>query len=478
MALSAALSFLPLNAEVKLPAFFSDNMVIQQQTEARFWGSARPSSTLSITPSWNGQRYKVKTDANGQWETSIPTPEAGGPYSICFDDGTDLVLDNVLVGEVWFCSGQSNMEEPMKGFPTQSVENATHDVFLSRDAGLRLLKVGNASKTEPQDDIKGTWTEADPTTVYAFSACAYYFGRYLRQALGVPVGLISSNWGGTAAEAWMSRDALKAFPQIEVPAAGKPIKGVKPTSLFNGMVHPFLGMAMRGCIWYQGESNYDHSEYYEDLFTALVAQWRQDWGIGEFPFYYCQIAPYDYSIITGEGQPVINSAYLREAQFKAEQRIPNCAMVVLLDGGDEVTIHPRRKQLAGERLAMKALAGTYGCKIDVESPRYASMEIKDSSIVVTFDHSPRYLDCTVCHSESVNFTIAGEDRVFYPAVAKIKWNTNTVEVSSPEVPHPVAVRYAFRNVVEGDLYGQNGMPVSSFRTDDWPIEPECIKTTK
>lgn len=473
MLAAALMAQAALKAEVTLPAFFSDNMVLQQQSRTALWGQANPNKMLRVKPSWNNKETKVMADENGDWKCYVETPVAGGPYYIIFNDGQEKVLDNVMIGELWFCSGQSNMEQPMKGYTSQSIENAERDLFLSGDASLRLFTVKRAAKNEPQGDVVGNWAEAEPSVVQDFSATAYYFGRFLRQALQVPVGLIVSSWGGTPAQAWTSREALADFPDYPVPGVGARFSGSTPSALYNGMVHPFLGLAMKGVIWYQGESNYERPDLYAALFTAMVKCWRDNWGIGEFPFYYCQIAPYDYSIITREGEPVINSAYLREAQLKAEEMIPNSAMVVLMDGGLKGGIHPRKKQLAGERLAMKALAGSYGFNIPVESPRLAQMAVHDSVAVLTFDHSPKYLDCT--RGELRWFTVAGEDKVFYPAQAKIRWNSNIIELHAPEVAHPVAVRYAFSNWAEGDLFGQNGWPVSSFRTDDWPIEPEGIK---
>ncbi|MBQ9201090.1 MAG: sialate O-acetylesterase [Bacteroidales bacterium] len=470
---AALLSQAAARAEVTLPSFFTDNMLLQQQSRAALWGTATPNRMVRVKTSWNNRETKVMADEQGSWKCYVETPVAGGPYYIVFNDGQEKVVDNVLIGELWFCSGQSNMEQPMKGYTSQSIENAERDIFLSTDASLRLFTVSRAARAELQDDVKGAWAEAEPAVVQDFSATAYHFGRFLRQALNVPVGLIVSSWGGTPAQAWTSGEYLADFPEYPVPQAGQRFTGNTPSALYNGMVHPFLGLTMRGVIWYQGESNYERPDLYARLFTKMVQCWRENWGIGEFPFYYCQIAPYDYSIITKSGEPVINSAYLREAQLQAEEMIPNSAMVVLMDGGLKGGIHPRKKQLAGERLAMKALAGTYGFKIPVESPRLASMEVRDSVAVLTFDHSPKYLDCT--RGELQWFTIAGEDSIFYPAQAKIKWNSNIIEVQAPQVARPVAVRYAFSNWADGDLFGQNGWPVSSFRTDDWPIKPECIK---
>lgn len=454
-----------LHAEIRLPAFFSDNMVLQQQCQANFWGWAQADQSLKIKTSWDNATYKVQADEQGAWKVQLQTPSAGGPYTISVSAGKEqLKLENVLIGEVWFCAGQSNMEQPMKGYPAQSITNGTRDILLSGDQQLRLLTTKRKVSFTALDDVTATWAEATPESVHDFSATAYYFGRFLRQSLDCPIGLVVSAWGGTCIEAWMDDASLTAFDQVKMPTAETKMHSNIPTALFNGMVHPYLGMSMRGVIWYQGESNYDRAHTYADMMQAMVATWRKHWNIGEFPFYYCQIAPYDYSIITPKGQEPINSALLREAQMKAEAMIPNAAMVVLLDAGMWSGIHPSNKQTPGERLAMQALAHTYGhSKVNVQSPRYASVEFQDTMAIVTFDRSPRGLDATL--GAPSGFEIAGPDSVFYPAKTHIRWNTNLVEVSAPEVKKPVAVRYAFGNCVEASLFGQNGMPVSSFRTD-------------
>ena len=291
-----------MQAEIRLPAFFSDNMVLQQQTQASFWGWADANQALKIKTSWNNATYKVQADENGAWKVKLETPVAGGPYSITLSAGKEnLTLDNVLIGEVWFCSGQSNMEQPMKGYPAQSITNGTRDIMLSADDQLRLMTVKRKVSYTPVDDVVGSWSEAMPATVHDFSATAYYFGRFLRQTLDCPVGLVVSAWGGTCIEAWMDDASLANFKEVKMPTPETKMHSNIPTALYNAMVSPFFGMAMRGVIWYQGESNYDRAHTYADMMQAMVASWRQHWDIGEFPFYYCQIAPYDYSIITPKG---------------------------------------------------------------------------------------------------------------------------------------------------------------------------------
>lgn len=454
-------------AEVKLPAFFSDGMVMQQRTDAPIWGTATPYRQVTVQPSWSKTKYTVKADAEGSWKVTVATPEAGGPYEIMISDGTTLTLKNVLVGEVWVCSGQSNMEMPMKGFKGQPVANSNMDVLKSTNPNLRLFTVKRNSSFTPKTNVQGAWYAATPESVYEFSATAYYFGKLLQETLDVPVGLIVVAWGGSAAEAWMKPEWLKAFPEAKIPRSEADItsKNRTPTVLYNGMLHPLIGMAMAGVIWYQGEDNYNRSHTYKEMFTTLVGGWRQEWKRGDFPFYYCQIAPYDYALVTEPGKAVINSAFLREAQMQAELNLSNTGMAVLLDAGLEKGIHPDKKQIPGERLAFLALNKTYGVKgISGDSPYYASHEVQGDTVVVSFERSPMWLNAE--NGESKAFKIAGEDRVFHPAKAWI--SRSKVYVTSPAVKKPVAVRYAFENYVKGDLFGGEGLPVSSFRTDDWP----------
>lgn len=462
-------------AAVKMPAFFADNMVLQQRTEAPLWGTAAPKHEVTVSAGWTGETFRTRADAEGRWRIAIPTPAAGGPYEVTVSDGEPLTLHNVLVGEVWICSGQSNMEMPMKGFKNQPVENGNLDAARSRDQQLRLFTVKRAARLEPADDVTGSWREAAPLSVRDFSATAYYFGRMLREELGVPVGLVCVAWGGSACEAWMDRGMLAAFPQVQLPATDAEVNKTKqrcPTALYNGMLKPLIGLAMRGVIWYQGEDNWNRASYYADLHAALIAGWRRQWNIGDFPFYYCQIAPYDYSIITAPGKPLYNSAYLREQQARVEHMVPNSGMAVLLDTGMERGIHPYDKRTAGERLALHALAKTYGIEgIYCDSPVYESMEVKGDTAILSFSRAPMWISCRHAF-ESKCVEVAGADRVFYPAEARVE--RSKLIVRSDKVAEPVAVRYAFRDWVVGDLFGSDGLPVSSFRTDDWP-DPQPLK---
>lgn len=461
---------LAAQAEVKLPKIFGDNMVLQQQTECNLWGTADANKVVKVRASWNGKTYKTQADALGKWAMKIETPQAGGPYELSLSDGKELKLHNILIGEVWICSGQSNMEMPMKGFKAQPVEGAPEELMLCKDQQLRLFTVQRNAQLHPVDTVAGDWKEADAASVREFSAAAYYYGKTLRQSLGVPVGLIVTSWGGSACEAWINgnlikSDWLKAFPKLHTPWNEADVKKYQqrcPSALYNGMLHPLIGYTMKGVIWYQGEDNCNRYATYADQMQTLVNSWRKEWKQGIFPFYYCQIAPYDYSLIKWKN----NSALLREKQMEAEKRISNCRMAVLLDAGLEYGIHPRKKKEVGERLALLSLANTYGQKGLPDFAVYKSVEFKGDTAVVSFDRSKEWVYFNN-GPKSDNFEIAGEDQVFHKAQAWI--SRNKVYVKSEEVKKPVAVRYAFKNWVVGDLF-HDGLPVSSFRTDDWEVK--------
>lgn len=457
-----------LSATVTLPAFFSDNMVLQQQTEAAIWGWSKSNSHIQITTSWNKKKYSARADASGEWRLKISTPRAGGPFQITISDGQPIVLHNVLIGEVWLCSGQSNMEMPMKGFRDQPVIGSNDAIFNSVNDQVRLYIVPRSVKVRTQDISKpSSWKIASPETVSNFSATAWYFARILQQQLKVPVGLVNISYGGSPAEAFMSEAALKEFPEIKIPALAdsSKVNNKVATTLYNGMLHPFIGYTIRGCIWYQGETNADRPERYEKLFPAMVKEWREEFGLGDFPFYFAQIAPYNYNQYNAAGQGnKLNSAYLRDAQRKAAAKIPNSGMVVLMDIGEENNIHPSNKEAGSKRFAYLALAKTYERKgFAYTSPVFDSLLINGSIATIRFKDAPNGL--TTFGKPLLNFEIAGADKIFRPAKAVI--SRGTILVSSPDVQTPVAVRYAFKDFVMGELFSTEGFPVSSFRTDDW-----------
>lgn len=449
-----------VQAKVVMPRFFADGMVLQQQTECRLWGTATPGASLVVTASWTHGKWKSRVNADGSFSITITTPTAGGPFTISIDDGEKTMLSNVLVGEVWICSGQSNMEMPMKGFKMQPVEGTTEELLRCKDAKMRLFTVKRHAAITPQTDVEGEWSEANSESVRNFSATAYYFGRALRQQLDVPVGIIVTAWGGSACEAWMAADWLKAFPKVTLPRDEKDVNRLKqrcPTALYNGQLRPLIGYAMRGAIWYQGEDNVPRYDYYASLLETMVRGWRAEWKQGDFPFYYCQIAPYDYSLINWSG-----SQFLREQQLLAEQRIPHARMAVLMDAGLEYGIHPRMKRQAGERLALLALAHTYEVKGLPDFATYSKVEFQGDTAVVQFDRSKEWVYFEHGTTSKL-FEVAGSDSVFHPA-NHVWIARNRVYVKSDSVAHPVAVRYAWSDWAVGDLM-HDGLPVSSFRTD-------------
>jgi sialate O-acetylesterase len=456
-----------IQANVTLPAFFSNGMVLQQQTEAAIWGWANANSTVQLTTSWNKKKYTSTAGADGKWKLKVSTPVAGGPYEITISNGTAVTLKNILIGEVWLCSGQSNMEMPMKGFRDQPILGSNDAIFNSSNDNIRLYIVPRSVQRTPQDTSKQSpWKAAEPEAVSNFSATAYYFGRILYDKLKVPIGLVSISYGGSPVEAFMDAETLKAFPEIKTPSPADTAKlnNRVATVLYNGMLHPFLGYTIKGCLWYQGESNNDRPKQYETLFPVFVEQIRQQTGQGNFPFYYCQIAPYNYNNGAAAGVINNNSAFLRDAQRKALVKIPNSGMAVLMDVGEELNIHPANKEKGSKRLAYMAMAGTYQYKgFASQSPAFDSLQVTGSIATIKFKNAPNGL--TAFGQPLTQFEIAGADKVFRPATANIR--NGTVVVSSPLVATPVAVRYAFKDFIVGELFSTEGFPVSSFRTDEW-----------
>ena len=459
-----ALIGLTANAKVKLPQFFSDNMVLQQQTECNIWGWTEPDQKVVVNTSWDKKILTATARKDGRFDVKVQTPEAGGPYQITFKDGDDVILNNVMVGEVWICSGQSNMEMLMKGYKAQPVEGAVEELLSCKDNGLRLFYGKRLASLELQQDLAGSWQEANTASVREFSATAYFFGKALRKTLGVPVGLICTAFGGSACEAWMKADWLKAFPKVKQTITEEDVKKLQqrcPTALYNGQLSPLVGYGIRGAIWYQGEDNVPRYDFYAPLLSRMIQGWRAEWKQGDFPFYYCQIAPFDYSVTDWA---LYNSALLREQQQQVETMVPNCRMAVLLDTGIKDVIHPRKKRQAGERLAILALANTYDVKGLPDFAKYKEVEFRNDTAVVAFDRSKEWVYFEN-GATSQNFEVAGSDKVFHPA-SKVWVNRNRVYVVCDEVKQPAAVRYAWRDWVVGDLM-HDGLPVSSFRTDNW-----------
>lgn len=462
-----------VKAKVQLPSILSSNMVLQQHTNVKLWGKAQKNSPITIKTSWDNKTYKTTADKQGKWLLNISTPVAGGPYEITFNDGELLTLKNILIGEVWFCSGQSNMEMPMSGFDRQPTQG-TNDVIAKAKASTPIRIYNTDSKDgkwirqfskTPEEDCKGEWLENTPVNVSHTSATAYFFARYLQEVLEVPVGIIISSLGGSKVEAWMSREAITPFKSIDLSILNnnEPIKNITatPCVLYNSKIAPFTNFTIKGFLWYQGESNRDNVDLYKDLMPVFVKDIRNKWNIGEFPFYFVEIAPFNY-----EGANGTSAARMREVQQQNMKDIPNSGMVTTLDIGHPVFIHPTNKKTVGSRLALWALAQTYGQKgFGYATPIYKSMEISGNKIYINIDNAQRGL-CPMW-TPLEGFEIAGEDRIFYPAHAEIETKTTRLAVSCDKVQHPIAVRYAYKNYAKASVFSTYGIPVAPFRTDNW-----------
>ena len=468
LVLAAIAAGVSLNAKVTLPSFFSDNMVLQQKADVAFWGSTDKRRKVSITPSWCKTRYSVLPDSEGKWFIRIPTPEAGGPYTIVFNDGDKTILENVLLGEVWFCSGQSNMEMPMRGFEGQPVEGAA-DCIIRANANtpIRICNITKKKSATPLDTVDAKWKCNTPEVVTFTSAAAYFFACRLHEVLDVPVGILSAYWGGTAIEAWMPRETIEKEFSGEIDTSVldtediADLKGsLHPSILWNGMVAALVPFTFKGMLWYQGETNRGRPELYTRLQVSYVKMMREKFQNPDAPFYFTQIAPYAYGL---NGQ-TFKSGYFYEAQQKTLALIPHSGMAPTIDIGSYYTVHPPKKKEVGDRLALLALVNDYGIKgIYSNAPVYKSVEFNDAKAVVTVEVDRLGLSPRV--TPVSGFELAGEDRVFHPATGMA--DKNTITVTSEDVQNPVAVRYCFRNWGKGTVFNAFGIPLLPFRTDNW-----------
>lgn len=470
-------------AKVTLPAVLSSNMVLQRNTNVNLWGTAKANKKVKITASWTKEKFSVKADENGKWETTIPTIDAGGPYTLTFDDGEKTELTNILLGEVWVCGGQSNMEMPVGGFMYQPVNGAAEQILdANKYPDIRMFTVPRCISESPKEDCDTMWRESSPLTVRTFSAAAYFFGKELQRILQVPIGLITSNWGGTVIEAWMSRESLDAIKDRNAELEKKRRGANASTVLYNGMIRPICKFTAKGFIWYQGESNRHNWYDYAKLQKALIELWRKDWGNPNMPFYITQIAPYCY-----EGPNLRGTALFVDQQFKVADEMKNCGIACTTDLGEYALIHPSAKDKVGQRLANLALTNDYGIEgLPVNLPRFKSFEKKDNKLILSFSNmcpantfdpaDPTQQDCFNSHEEAKGFEVAGEDRKFYPAKANHVWCKNVIEVWSDSVPNPVAVRYAYKNYsFDANVRTLLGLPLPSFRSDDWEMEDIGIR---
>jgi sialate O-acetylesterase len=526
----------PVRADVKLPALFSDGMVLQNGSTTPIWGTADPGEEVSVALDMkNGTVLRpesVRADAQGHWQVVLASESApqsrrllrrfrrqetmvaeglapGGPFTLTVSGKNKIALPDVYVGEVWICSGQSNMEWPLR--MTTGAEQAIKE---SKNPQIRLFTVAKITSDQALHDVKGTWQECNTETVKNFSGVAYYFGRELQKAVHVPVGLIHTSWGGTRAEAWTRHEVLDShaewkdeFPHYEQAKADYPKALEKykaeqekrqeaaaqakekktaqasrppfdparnpnsPSVLYNAMIAPLIPYGIKGAIWYQGESNAGQAYLYRKLFPVMIQNWRDDWKRPDFPFLFVQLAP--WQAIVKEPQ---ESAWaeLREAQLLTATHLPRTGMAVITDVGDPKDIHPHNKEPVGARLALAARAIAYGEPIEYSGPIYDSMQVADNVAILSFKHVGQGLEAP--GGPLTGFTIAGEDHKFHNAQAEIK--NGKVYVSSEEVKLPVVVRYGWANCPVVNLWNKDGLPASPFRTDDFPMVTRPKETAK
>ncbi|MCW3105843.1 MAG: sialate O-acetylesterase [Segetibacter sp.] len=445
-------------AEVRLPSVIADNMVLQQQSSVALWGWSNPSEKIFVTTSWNNKTDSIVATRDARWKIMVQTPIAGGPYTITFKGGKVITLTNVMIGEVWVCSGQSNMEYH-SGYAgsTQMQEEFKN----APNNNIRFFLEPRSTSTYPQDDCKGQWTVCDSNTLKSFSQVAYFFGKRLNKELNVPVGLIEATWGGTPAEVWTpaevvnSDDTLRESAHKQNPSRGWPFW---PGYAYNAMIAPVTNYNIAGALWYQGEGNTVAATTYGRLLSSMITSWRRAWN-KDFPFYYVQIGPFTYGGKSG--------SLLQEQQAKVLS-LNNTGMVVITDlVPDTTNIHPPLKREVGERLSNWALVKTYHKSgISYASPMYKSMEVKGNKVTISFENAD---DGLVVKGSSISHLyIAGNDKTFYPAEGKI--SGNKLIVWSDKVNDPVAIRFAFSSAAVGNLFGKSGLPVTPFRTDNWNAE--------
>ena len=469
-ALAAVLGLLaaPAQATVRLPALVGAHMVLQRDRPVPVWGWAAPGE--AVTVAFEGRTYAATTDSTGRWQATLPPQPAGGPHTLMVKGQNTIELTDVLVGDVWLASGQSNMQFKVKdrnpgGY--QPVQNADQEIAAANFPNIRFFTVSQKAAAQPEAELAGAgWQVCGPATVADFSAVAYFFSRDLHQQYKVPMGVIVSSWGGTPAEAWVSAEGLKKLPGSAVQPMVKEPQNA-PSALYNGMIAPLLPYAIKGVIWYQGESNVGRAPQYRALFPGLIADWRTRWGY-QLPFLFVQLANFLPAL------PELSEsdwAELREAQASALV-LPGTGMATAIDVGEAEDIHPHNKQAVGRRLALAARHVAYGDETVVYSgPTLASMAVTGPALRLKFDHRGTGL---VAKDGSLRgFAVAGADHKFYWATAQVQGNE--VVVKSAPVPAPVAVRYDWADNPNGNLTNREGLPAVPFRTDPWMREASAAK---
>ena len=469
IALILLIPALVAQAKVELPSVFSDNMVLQQQTSAAFWGKARPQSKIVITTTWSKSKTILVADDNGKWFTKISTPTAGGPYEITFNDGEKVTLKNILIGEVWICSGQSNMAQPMKGYMGQPTAKAADYISEAKpEVPIRSCNLENRLSLTLQEECPAKWYVHDAVGVAEASAVAYFFANKIYRKLGVPVGIINVSWGGTPIEAWMNPELLKNKFSAEVNIRHLYNMELPETDpheacgvLYNGMLHSVIPFTAKGFLWYQGCHNRTEHELYKKLQPSFVQMLREEWKNEDMPFYFTQVAPFPY-----EDPDARDTGYFMWAQAQTLEMIPNSGMATTHDTGEFACIHPANKKAVGDRLAFLALTKDYGMEgVDAEAPMPSEFSFKDGAAFVAFNCGQMGL--APINLELEGFELAGEDKIFYPATAIIESDVRSIKVTSPEVANPVAVRYGMKNWSKATLFNNFGIPASPFRSDNW-----------
>lgn len=483
------------SAELFMSSIFGDSMVVQRNEPVHVWGWTLPNTDVTVR--LGDRQSKGTANATGRFDVMLPEMPAGGPYEMVVTADETRTFRDVLVGEVWICSGQSNM-----AWPVGSADDADLEALAAKYPQIRIISVPQVGTQEPQRDFNGQWKSVTPETIKDFSAVGYFFGRQLHQTLDIPIGLIDNAWGGSAAEAWVPRDILAANEAtkglidqwdarlenydydaevakweerrqkwVDGGRKGSPPRrprdqatgNQRPANIYHGVLEPTIGYTIRGAIWYQGESNASRAFQYRELFPLMIQTWREKFGQGDFPFYWVNLADFRAEV----AEPSESDwAELREAQTLTQDRLPATGEAVIIDVGEGRDIHPRNKQTVAKRLARLALKDLYGYELTARSPRFNQMTIEGNQATLRFEHTGQGL-YTFDVAEPIGFSIAGEDRVFVNAKAKLIDKT-TIQVWSPDVQVPVAVRYAWADNPEVNVESREGLPLTPFRTDDWP----------
>lgn len=451
-----------LEAQLRLPAIISPGMVLQQNDSASLWGWGNPSEKIIITTSWSNRTDTAVVNNRANWKLKIKTPGAGGPHSITFKGSKTIVLDDVMIGEVWLCSGQSNMEWNY----WNGLQDIKDELPTCYNNNIRFFHIPKTTANHPQDNVQAEWKICDSNSLKSFSAVGYFFGKKINNDLKVPVGLINSSWGGTPAEVWTPEKIFDDDEELRLSAARLQSFRWWPNHdglCYNAMIDPVTKFNIAGAIWYQGESNIGNNDTYYKLFTTMIRSWREAWK-KDFPFYYVQIAPYKYAFNNV-------GALMQEAQTKA-MNMHNTGMVVITDLVESANeLHPANKHDVGIRLANWALAETYKQKnITYKSPTYKSKTKNKNQVILSFDNASKGF---VANGPVTGFFVSGELEEWFPA--EVKMEKDKIIVWSEKVPAPAHVRYGFGNTIIGNVSSKEGLPLCPFRTDNWPVDQSPVK---